>query len=355
MKAITLQRLGEVAVEQREEPRLIEPGDAIVKVTTAAICGSDLHIVSGRDAGVRLGTIMGHEFVGVIEELGSEVEGLTSGDRVVAPFTVSCGCCFFCRRELPARCLDSQGFGFVTGAGRGLQGAQAEWVRVPLAASSLMKIPEAHTDGTALLDEQALFLGDIFSTAYSCAEKARIQPGDGVVVIGCGPVGLLCILAARLLGAGTVVALDTVEYRLEKARAFGALTAAPDLAPAAVLLAELTEGRGADAALEAVGAPAALDLALALVRPGAVVSIAGYHTEPSYALPIQGAYGKNLTLTIGRCNARAYMPRLLPLVLEKQVRLTEIISHVLPLSEAAHGYHIFANRLDRAIKVLLKP
>jgi len=353
MKAIVLERPGSVALAECAEPALLEPGDAIVRVTTAAICGSDLHIVSGRDRGVVPGTIMGHEFVGAIEALGPEVEGLALGDRVLAPFTINCGRCFYCRRELPARCQASLGFGFVTEGGRGLQGAQAERVRVPLASSTLLKLAAAYDDGTPLRDQDALLLGDIFSTAYSSAEQAGIRSGDVVAVVGCGPVGLLAVRAAGLFDAGTIVAIDTVGYRLEQARAWGAQTCAPEHAGAAV--AARTEGRGADAVIEAVGSPAALDLALELARPGAIVSIAGYHTEPRYPLPIQAAYGKNLTLTIGRCNARLYMDRLMPLVLSKRVEWDGIFSHVLPLDEGVRGYQLFANRLDRAIKILLKP
>lgn len=276
MQAVVLVAPGEVRIEERPEPRLEEPTDVLVRVTCAGLCGSDLHIVSGRDRGCRLGTIMGHELVGVVEAAGSEVS-LAPGDRVVAPFTVSCGQCFFCRRGLTGRCERSSGFGFVSEDGRGLQGAQAELVRVPLAASTLVRLPERRPDGTTFDAREALFLGDILATAHGCAEAGEIRPGDVVAVVGCGPVGLLCVLAAQLLGAGTVVAVDGVGYRRQKARAFGALAAA-DGAEAAALVAERTAGRGADAVLEAVGAPPALDLALTLARPGAVVSIAGYHT-----------------------------------------------------------------------------
>jgi threonine dehydrogenase-like Zn-dependent dehydrogenase len=212
-----------------------------------------------------------------------------------------------------------------------------------------MRVPDG------LRDEEVLFLGDVFSTAYSCAEAAEIRAGDVVVVIGCGPVGLMCIKAARLLGASAVVALDRVDYRLEKARSLGAQPEQPDSPTLQRRLSELTEGRGADAVLEAVGSPAALDLAIELARPGAVVSIAGYHTETAYAFPIHTAYRKNLTMKIGRCNARRYMTELLPLVAERKVELTDIVTHTLPLSEGVRGYEAFANHRESALKVVLKP
>lgn len=349
MKAIVLKQIGSVHLEEVPEPRIEEPGDAIVRITTAAICGSDLHIVHGRDPGIRMGTIMGHEFIGVIESTGSGVTGLHAGDRVVAPFTANCGTCFYCIRSMPARCVRSAGFGFITEAGSGLHGAQTEFVRVPMASSTLMKVP-----GT-LSDEEALFLGDIFSTAYSCAENAALQKGDVAVVIGCGPVGLLCVMAAGLFEPSAVIAVDTVDYRLKKAREFGAIPAKPDADEISRIVARFTDGRGADAVLEAVGNPSALDLALKLIRPGAVVSIAGYHTETSYTLPIQYAYTRNLTLKIGRCHARKYMTQLLPLVEQKRVPITSIITHTLPLEDGVHGYDLFSRRLDNAIKILLKP
>ncbi len=371
MQAITFEGVGAVALAERPEPRLEAPGDALVRVTTAAICGSDVHIVEGRDRGVRPGTILGHEFVGVVEALAGEVPGLAAGDRVLAPFTVSCGECFFCRRGLTARCVRSLCFGFVGDGGEGLEGAQAELVRVPLAASTLLRVPAARPGGGAVADEDVLFLGDVFSTAYSCAEAAAFAPGDTVVVIGCGPVGLLCVLAARWLGAGAVVAVDSIGYRLDKAAALGAtavdLGRAPGprgaqgprgprgMATLRPLLAELTAGRGADAALEAVGSAAALDLALEAVRPGGVVSIAGFHTDAVYPLPIHAAYAKNLTLRIGRCSARAVMERLLPRVLAERLPLAAIVSHVMPLRDGERGYDLFRRRQDSAIKVLLKP
>lgn len=355
MKAVVLKQIDEVVVQEVSDPVLQDPDDAIVRVTTAGICGSDLHIVQGRDPGIRMGTIMGHEFVGVVEQTGSGVQNFKAGDRVLSPFTINCGKCFYCKRNLPARCVRSFCFGFVSEDGSGLEGSQAEFVRVPLASSTLLAIPERRKDGVTVSDEDVLFLGDIFSTAYSTAEGGLIRKGDTVVVIGCGPVGLLGILAARLFEPANIVAVDSIDYRTAKAREFGALTVNPEPEKVLKMVRELTEGRGADAVLEAVGHPSALDLAIHVVRPGGVVSIAGYHTESEYSFPIQKAYTKNLTLRIGRCNARKYMQQLLPLVLENRVPLTSIITHELRLSEAVRAYKLFAEKQDHAIKVLLKP
>jgi 2-desacetyl-2-hydroxyethyl bacteriochlorophyllide A dehydrogenase len=355
MKAIVLEQIGQLELLDIDSPQIQDPGDAIVRVTTAGICGSDLHIIHGRDPGIRMGTIMGHEFVGEIQECGKAVINLKAGDRIVSPFTVNCGECFYCKRDFPARCVRSIGFGFISEDGSGLHGGQAEFVRVPMATSTLMKVPERKENGTELKDEDVLFLGDIFSTAYSTVEAAKITKGDTVVVIGCGPVGLLGILSAKLFEPANIVAVDSVEYRLEKARSFGAITVNPDETALKKVLGELTEGRGADAAIEAVGNPSALNLAIQSVRPGAIVSIAGYHTEDVFELPIQLAYKKNLTIRIGRCNAGKYMRQLLPLVLQNKVPLTDIITHVLPLSDGLRGYDIFTKRYQNAIKVLLKP
>ena len=354
MKAIVLHQPGAVRVEDRPEPRRPAADEAIVRVTYAGLCGSDVHIVSGRDRGCRTGTIMGHELVGVIDEVGTEVRSLHAGDRVVAPFTVNCGACFFCRRGLTGRCARSLGFGFVREDGLGLEGAQAERVRVPFADSSLVRLPDQRDDGAAFDDREALFLGDILSTAFGCAQGAGIAAGDVVAVVGCGPVGLLCVQAAQIFSPAAVIAVDGVPERRERARAFGAEPAA-DVDEAARRVADLTDGRGADAVLEAVGSTSALDLALRLARAGAVVSIAGYHTAATYPLPIQAAYGKNLTVKIGRCHARRTIDDLLPLVLAGRFRQTEIVSHTLPLADGARGYEIFSERREGAIKVLFVP
>lgn len=353
MRAVVLESEGHVSVTTCPPPRVEEPTDVVVRVSLAGICGSDLHIVDGRDKGCRPGTIMGHEIVGVVHAVGHAVKRFSEGDRVVAPFTVNCGACFYCDAGLTGRCERSLGFGFVTEGGRGLQGGQAEFVRVPFADTSLVKLPAAFNDGQELEDKDALFLGDILSTAYGAAQAGRIKVGDVVAVVGLGPVGLLCVQAAKALGAAHVVAVDLDGVRRQKAATFGAV--ACEAAQARTICNELTQGRGADVVLEAVGTAPALDLALRLVRPGATIAIAGFHTQPVYPLPISEGYNLNLTITMGRCHARAQMDTLLPKLLLHQFRTREIITHVLPLSEAVHGYEVFRTRAEGAIKVLLAP
>jgi len=282
------------------------------------------------------------------------VKTLARGDRVVAPFSTSCGQCFFCRRGLTARCVLSQCLGVVGEDGRGLDGAQAELVRVPLAASSLVKLPKERNDGTPLADEDALLLGDILSTAWSTAERAEIRPGDVAAVVGCGPVGLLAVLAALRLGASAVVAVDGVAYRREKARALGAIPVPADATAARAALDELTEGRGADAVIEAVGSSSALDLAIHVARAGAVVAVAGYHTAATYPLAMPAAYTKNLTLRFGRASARAQIERLLPFLLDGSLTPSAVVSHRLSLAEGVRGYEMFRAREDGAVKVVLK-
>jgi threonine dehydrogenase-like Zn-dependent dehydrogenase len=352
VKAIVLAGDNRVALEERPEPRVEEPGDAVVRVTTAGICGSDLHIVEGRDRSARTGTVMGHELVGVVEEVGAAVTDLQPGQRVVSPFSVSCGRCYFCRRDLPARCELSRCFGVVDAEGRGLEGAQAERVRVPLASTTLVPLPELRDDGQPLPDEEAILLGDVFATGYSAARRAGIESGDIVAVVGCGPVGLLAALSAALLGARAVVASDMLAYRREAAARLGALPAAPHELQAACEA--LTDGRGADAVVEAVGTPRALDLAIRVARAGATIAIAGYHTEATYPLPMDAAYQKNLSFRIGRTSARSYIPRLLPMLVESRVSLAPVVSHVLPLEDGVRGYKLFARKEDGALKVLLR-
>lgn len=353
MKAIVFESIGKVALAERPEPQLLAPGDALVRVRTAGICGSDLHIVDGRDGGVRLGTTMGHELVGFVEAVGPEVTGLAPGDRVVSPFSVSCGSCFYCRLGLTARCVSARCLGVVDEEGRGVEGAQAELVRIPLASSTLVKLPETKHDGSPLADEEALLLGDILSTAWSTVERAGVSAGSVVAVVGCGPVGLLAVLAALRLGASAVVAVDGVAYRRERARSLGAIPCAPDLEHLRREIDERTEGRGADAVIEAVGSPAALDLAIAAARPGALIGIAGYHTEEAYPLAMAPVYAKNLTLAFGRASVRPEIDRLLPFIIDGTLSPASLVTHRLPLEEGVRGYEIFRSRSEGAIKVVL--
>ena len=346
MKALTFHGKQTVKYESIPDPGIVEPTDVIVNVHLSGICGSDLHPYHERERGLDHGTAMGHEFVGEIVELGKEVQLFKKGDKVFSPFTTNCGECFFCKNKLTCRCTDGQLFGWIEN-GEGLHGGQAEFVRVPMADSTLLKIPEN------VLPEEALLLGDICSTGFFCAENAEVKPNGVYSVIGCGPVGLMTIVGARELGAEKVFAIDAIPERLQLAEKFGAIPINYQKQNVKELLFEETEGRGADAVLEVVGNEAAGKTAVDLVRPGGIISTVGVHTEKQMAFSPEEAYDKNLTYKNGRCPARYYMERLIPMVQSKKYDLTSIISHKLPLSQGVQGYEIFDKKLDGCTKVVL--
>lgn len=346
MQALIFSAVEEVKVTAVADPTIVDDGDAIVQVAAAGICGSDLHVYHGRETGLDAGTIMGHEFAGTIVAVGKGVQQFRPGDRICSPFTTNCGRCYYCRIGLTSRCASGQLFGWVEG-GRGLHGCQAEYVRVPLADYTLVQLPEGASA------EAGLLLGDVLTTGYECARRAGIRAGDSYAVIGCGPVGLMAIVSARELGAGTLFALDALPERLALAGGFGAagLDFRDQENIEAIMAA--TEGRGVDAVLEAVGSPEAVRLAYRLVRPGGVIASVGVHTTGSFALSPVELYDKNITFSAGRSPARHLMPLAAPLLQKHD--LTAIISHRLPLAEAERGYHIFANKLERCTKVVLRP
>ena len=348
MKALTFHGKQTIKYETVPDPQIEHPKDVILKVLLTAICGSDLHVYHERETGLDYGTVMGHEFVGEIVEIGNEVKSFQTGDVVYCPFTTNCGECFYCRIGLTARCTKGQLFGWVEN-GFGLHGGQAEYVRVPLADSTLLRLPENVTL------EEGLFLGDIFSTGYFCADMADIKPNGTYTIVGCGPVGLLAILGAKELGAEKMYGIDSVPERLELAEKFGAIPINYQQKNPVELIREATDGRGADAALEVVGSQGAGRLAFDLVRPGGIISTVGVHTEKYVAFSPVEAYNKNITYKIGRCPARYYMEKLLPIVQARKYDLTAIISHRMPLAEGVRGYEIFDKKLDNCIKVILEP
>jgi threonine dehydrogenase-like Zn-dependent dehydrogenase len=348
MKALTFAGKEDVRFGPVAEPAILEPGDAIVGVRLSAICGSDLHAYHEREKGLDRGTTLGHELVGEVLEVGGEVRSLRAGDRVASPFTTSCGRCFYCARGLTCRCIRGQLLGWVS-SGRGLQGTQAERVRVPLAESTLLRLP----DGVS--DEEGLLLGDALPTGHFCAELAGIDPSGTYAVIGCGPVGLMAIAATRRRGGERVVAIDAVPERLRLAGGFGARPLDYRAESPGEAIRDLTEGRGADAVLEVVGSPQATRLAFDLVRPGGVVASVGVHTEDHLAFTPGEAYDKNLTYRTGRCPARHYMERLLPLVLERSLPLASVISHRMRLEDGPRGYALFDAKGDGCTKVVLAP
>lgn len=348
MNAITFQGVERLSYEDVPDPEIVDAADVLVRVRAAGLCGSDLHPYFGRERGLDRGTVMGHELLGEVVEVGVAVRDFAVGDLVVAPFSSSCGTCFYCRTGLTARCLKGQLFGWVQ-EGEGLHGAQAELVRVPLADGTLVRVPEGADEAVALL------AGDVLSTAAFGAELADVSAGDVVVVVGCGPVGLLAIRAALARGAGVVVAVDQVPSRLAVAARFGAT--AVDFAGGDPLGAvrERSDGRGADAAIEAVGSPEATRLAADLLRPGGRLAAVGVHTEPRLALSPGEIYDRNLRYASGRCPARHYMPASLELVTREAALLGTLISHRLPLSEGVDAYRRFAAREEGWTKVVLVP
>lgn len=348
MKALTFHGKESIRFESVDDPVLQDPGDVIVKVKCCAICGSDLHVYHEHEKGLDPGTAMGHEFSGEIVEIGKEVRNLSKGDRVMSPFTTSCGKCFYCKIGLTCRCVKGQLYGWVE-HGKGLQGGQAEYVRVPLAETTLMKIPEGVTT------EEGLMLGDIISTGFFCAHQAEIKPKGVYVVVGCGPVGLMAILGAGEYGAENIFAVDAVPERLAHAKKFGAKTISfADQDPGEVIL-EVTQGRGADGVMEAVGNASAGKLAYELVRPGGVISQVGVCNDLHLPFSPVQAYNKNLTYRVGRCPARTFMDSLTPLVQEKKYDFASIVTHRLKLSEGVRGYDIFANKRENCLKVVLAP
>lgn len=348
MKALTFHGKHTVKYESIPDPRIEDPDDVIVKVHLCALCGSDLHPYHEREKGLDQGTAMGHEFIGEIVETGKDVSTFKKGERVFCPFTTNCGRCFYCQTGLTCRCVSGQLFGWIEN-GAGLHGGQAEFVRVPLADSTLLAIPEG------VSPEEALLLGDICSTGFFCAENAQVGPAGVYAVIGCGPVGLMAIAGALELGAEKLYAIDSIPKRLQLAQRFGATPIDFKKQSPVEILKHATEGRGADGVLEVVGSPSAGKAAIDLVRPGGIISTVGVHTEQHMAFSPAEAYDKNLTYKNGRCPARRYMEKLIPLVQAKQVDITAVISHRLPLSQGVEAYKMFDQKLDGCMKVVLVP
>lgn len=351
MKALVYHGGGTNRVEDVPKPVIQGPEDAIVRVTTTAICGSDLHILHGF-LPVEPGTVIGHEFVGVVEEVGSAVTKVKPGDKVLSMAGVNCGRCRNCRNRLIFACENGGIFGCGPMFGN-LQGVQAEYARVMYADETLEKIPEG------LTDEQVLFVGDILATAYMGVvgvnpDGKGIQPGSVVAIFGAGPVGLCTVAVARLFGASQVIVLDMLDYRLEVARRMGAdkvinITQADPVAS----IMDITGGQGADLVVEAAGSREAFLNCLAVASIGGTVSVVGVISEP-VEITFQQIIHKNITIQTGLANV-IHTKRLVSLIQAGKLDLTPIITHRLPLTEAVQAYEIFEKRLDGAIKVILKP
>jgi 2-desacetyl-2-hydroxyethyl bacteriochlorophyllide A dehydrogenase len=344
MQAVTFQAPGDVRVEERPEPTLLAPDDALVRVEATGVCGSDLHIYHGR-VQIEPGFVIGHEFVGTVLEAGDAVTTVSTGDRVLGCFCTACGTCFFCRRSEYHKCDEGRVFGHGAALGS-LPGAQAEMVLVPRANLTLRRVPQE------ISDDVALFAGDVMGTGYHAAVAAGVAPGDSVAVIGLGPVGLCAVQAARIAGAAHVIAIDTVAARLDVARAFGAdpvhLT---DDDPRAHTK-DVTAGRGVDVAIEAVGDPRALELACRLARKAGTVSVVGVYTE-RVEVHMGIVWIKALRLVTGHANVIAHVDPVLELMRAGVLDPSPLVSHHMSLADAPQAYAVYDRR--EALKIVMTP
>jgi len=389
MRALCWFGKGDVRVESAPDPKILNPRDAIIQVTATAICGSDLHLYGGYMPMMEEGDILGHEFMGEVVEVGPEVKNLQVGDRVVVPFPIACGHCFFCTHELWSSCDNSnpQGwmmekvYGYAT-AGiygyshllGGYAGGQAEYVRVPFADVGPLKI------NNSLTDEQVLFLSDILPTGYMAAENCHIQSGDTVAVWGCGPVGQFAIRSAYMLGAERVIAIDRFPERLRMAEEHGrAEVLNYEDVDVVEALKEMTGGRGPDACIDAVGMeahgttvdaiydrvknammletdrPHVLREAIQVCRKGGTVSVIGVYGGLLDKIPFGAAFNKGLTFRMGQAHVHKYLRPLLEAIERETINPSFVITHRLSLEDAPHGYEIFRKKQDECIKVVLKP
>lgn len=375
MKAIVYEGVKDVRVEEVGDPKIEREDDVVVRVTSTAICGSDLHLIHGRVPALKPGYVLGHETMGIVEEAGKGVKKIRKGDRVIVPFPVACGCCAYCRRGEFSSCDNSNPngeagglFGYSDAYG-GYAGGQAEYLRVPYANVGPVKVPEE------LTDEQVLFLTDILPTSRWGVDVGGVKPGDTVVVLGCGPVGLLTVKWCLYLGAKRVIAVDAVPYRLGHAASYGVETVNfKDHDNTGLYLKELTHG-GADVVIDCVGmdghmsGPEKVEVALKLqagsksaietaseaVRKCGTVVMVGVYGGRYNLFPLGNFFAKGVTLKMGQCPAQRYVKPILELIEEGKFDASDIITHRLRLSEGAKGYELFDQKEDGCIKVILKP
>lgn len=379
MRAMTYRGPYRIRVEEKPDPRIEHPNDAIVRVERAAICGSDLHLYHGMMPDTRVGHTFGHEFIGVVEQIGSSVETLSVGDRVMVPFNIFCGTCWFCARGLFANCHNVNpnatavggiyGYSHTTG---GYDGGQAERVRVPFADVGPQVIPDW------LDDDDALLMTDALSTGYFGAQLASIREGDTVVVLGAGPVGLFSAASAWFMGAGRVIVIDQLEYRLEKARAFAHAETInfAEVDDVVLEMKKQTDFLGADSVIDAVGAeadgnftqqvtasklklqggaPTALNWAIDGVRKGGTVSAVGAYGPIPSAVKFGDAMNKGVTIHTNQAHVKRQWPRLLEHIQAGHFKPSDIITHRIPLEHIAEGYHLFSSKLDGCIKTVVVP
>jgi len=390
MKALCWMGTGKVEVHNVSDPSILNPHDAIIRVTRTAICGSDLHLFDGFIPTMEEGDVLGHEFMGIVEEVGSEVSNLKRDDRVVVPFTIACGNCEFCKKNIWSACdntnpnahLMEAAYGY-SGSGLfgyshmmgGYAGGQAQYVRVPFANIGPLKIEND------LPDEKVLFLSDIFPTGYMAAENAQIQENDVVAVWGCGPVGQFAIASAFMFGAARVIAIDRYPERLELARSLGAVTVdyAEEDVSVLTALKDLTGGIGPDSCIDAVGMeahstqlqgmydnvktalmletdrPVVLRQAIQAVRKGGTVSIPGVYGGLLDKVPFGAAFGKGITMKMGQTNMHSYMKPLLSRIEKGEIDPTYIISHRITLEEAPEMYKVWRDKQQKVTKIVIDP
>lgn len=385
MKALTWHGTGDIRCEEVDDPIIEDDRDAIIKVTSCAICGSDLHLYGGFVPGMHAGDIMGHETMGEVVEVGKANSKLKVGDRIVVPFTISCGTCrmcvaglySLCERSNPKAEMQAKQIGYPTAGLFGYSelygrfpGGQAQYLRVPFADVGSVVIPDT------LSDEQVLFLSDIFPTGYMAAENCDIRPGQTVAVFGCGPVGLFAIKSAFLLGAETVIAIDTIPERLALARQSGATVLDYKSADLQQQILDLTDGQGPDAVIEAVGMeshgaggvmetlqtnltaterPYALNQAILACRPGGTVSIPGVFVGSAVPTALGAVVGKGLTLKTGQTHVQRYLEPLLQLILDGTIDPSFLITDRVTLEDGPQAYQRFRDKQDGCIKVVIHP
>jgi threonine dehydrogenase-like Zn-dependent dehydrogenase len=379
MRAMTYRGPFRVRVDDKPTPEIEHPQDAIVRVTRAAICGSDIHLYHGMVPDTRVGQTFGHEFTGVVEEVGADVHKLKPGDHVLVPFNISCGTCWFCSRELYSNCHNSNpnatavggifGYSHTTG---GYDGGQAEYVRVPYADVGPTIIPEG------IHEEDALLLTDACPTGYQAAEMGDIKEGDTVVVFGAGPVGLFAARSAWLFGAGRVIVFDHLDYRLDFARRFAQCETVNflEIEDPVVFIKKTTDGFGADVCIDAVGCDAAgsmlqtitgmklklqagsavaVQWAINSVRKAGTVSIVGVYGPTFNLVPIGNVVNKGLTIRANQCSVKRHLPRLFEHVLAGRLKPREVITHRFSLEEIPEAYRIFTAKLENCIKPIVIP
>lgn len=344
MRAVTYQAPGEVRVDEKPEPEVGSPDEAVIRVEATGVCGSDLHIYHGRVA-IEPGFTIGHEYVGTVLATGDDVSKVAEGDRVLGTYCTACGECFFCRRGDFQQCDSSRVFGHGEALGS-LQGAQADQLLVPHADLTLRRVPDG------LSDDVALFAGDVMGTGYHAVQALELEPGSSAAVLGLGPVGLCAVQAARAAGAERVIAIDSVEERLRMAESFGATPLHLTEDDVRARVKEETEGRGVDGAVDAVGHPDALDMACRLTRKAGTVSATGVYAEP-IQLHMGIVWIKGLTLKTGQANVIAYVDPVLERLKSGELDPTPLVTHHMKLDQAPEAYDVYDRH--EALKIVITP